>query len=103
MSAVLMKDEWLDRFYEQYIYVKNPETMPDFYLDEDHLKSIIPELIHNDKIQYHKISLIHLLKIYYINEDLKHIQKCHRDLSNQIGYLWSIIIVLIAFYIFTVF
>lgn len=99
MTTVLTKDDWLDNFYDLYIYVKDPEGSSEFYLDKEQLQNIIPELISNDKIQYHKISLIHLLKIYYINQDLKDIKKYKKTYLLHIYSLWFILAILIVCHI----
>ena len=100
MSSVLVKDEWLDRFYDQFVFVKDVDTKPEFYLDRYNLECIVPELIHNDKIQYHKISLIHILKIYHMAEELRDVKKENTMLSHQIGYLWCMIVIISYFIIF---
>ena len=94
----------MDCFYEMNIWVTDPEGNAEYYLDENDIITIIPELYKNGKIQYHKISLINLLKIKHIDKDIRSIEdraismeKRIKKIEKQMLYLWTAFVAVIAF------
>ena len=105
--AVLVKDSWLKWFYRMNIWVKNPTGDAEYYLDENDIRMITPELIKNNKIQYHKVSLINLLMLRDVDERLSELELNYEilkiknsSLEHHLGYILSLIVVLVAFSIF---
>jgi hypothetical protein len=97
MDAVLVKDEWMDYFYQMNIWVKDPCGDAEYCLNENDIRMIIPELIKNNKIQYHKISLINLLKLRDVEERLIVLEHNKYIMERQIGYMMFVMILFISF------
>lgn len=94
--GVLVKGEWMEWVYQMNVWVKHPYDNAELCLDEDDIKLNIPELIKNGKIQYHKVSLINLLKLKDVIDTICVLETKNISLTKQIRYIWVVLVVLFA-------
>jgi hypothetical protein len=93
-DAVLVEDKWLDHFYQMNVWVKNPNGVePIYYLDQNDILSIIPELYKNGNIIYSKVALINFLKIKSLDKQVKHNILMLGKLHNYVSLLLLLLVI----------